>query len=78
MLVVLLVTNTQLVRPHTMDQAALNWLVVAAGVSIVGILLFPWYRYNRNLFLVATCQREPTDVGTLGRPTRLREIPQQL
>lgn len=54
MLVVLLVTNTQLVRPHTMDQAALNWLVVAAGVSIVGILHFPWYRYNRNLFLVAT------------------------
>jgi diguanylate cyclase (GGDEF)-like protein len=54
MLVVLLVANTRLVRPHTMDQSALNWLVIAAGVSIAGILLFPWHRYNRNLFLVAT------------------------
>jgi diguanylate cyclase (GGDEF)-like protein len=54
MLVVLLVANTRLVRLHTVDQAALNWLVIAAGVSIAGILLFPWHRYNRNLFLVAT------------------------
>jgi diguanylate cyclase (GGDEF)-like protein len=28
-------------------------LVLAAGISVVGILLFPWRRYHRNLFLVA-------------------------
>ncbi len=52
MLMVLLVANSGLVRPHLMERAALNWLVAAAGVSIVGILLFPWRRYDRNLFLV--------------------------
>jgi diguanylate cyclase (GGDEF)-like protein len=53
MLVVFLVGNFNLVRPQAMDQLALNSLVAAAGASVVGILLFPWHRYHRNLFLVA-------------------------
>ena len=52
MLTVLLVANSGLVRPHLMEVAALNWLVVAGGVSVAGILLFPWRRFDRNLFLV--------------------------
>ncbi len=53
MLAVLLVANTKLVRSEAINGAALNWIVCAAGISVVGILLFPWYRYDRNLFLVA-------------------------
>lgn len=53
MLAVLLVANTKLVRPEAINSAALNWIVFAAGISVAGILLFPWHRYNRNLFLVA-------------------------
>ncbi len=52
---VLLVANTELARTaYPIERAGLNWLVVAAGFCIVGILLFPWRRYDRNLFLVAT------------------------
>jgi PAS domain S-box-containing protein len=54
MLAVLLVANSGLVPYETMNRAALNWVVAAAGVSVVGILLFPWRRYNRNLFLIAS------------------------
>jgi diguanylate cyclase (GGDEF)-like protein len=54
MLAVLLVANTGLVRPDDMDRAPLNWIVFAAGLSVAGILLFPWHRYNRELFLAAT------------------------
>jgi diguanylate cyclase (GGDEF)-like protein len=53
MLVVLLVANTGLVRAEAMNRAALNWIVFAAGISVAGIVLFPWRRYDRNLFLVA-------------------------
>jgi diguanylate cyclase (GGDEF)-like protein len=53
MLVVLLVANFQLVPTHLVNQLALNLLVMAAGISVVAILLFPWHRYHRNLFLVA-------------------------
>ena len=52
MLAVLLVANFDLVLPHAIDRVALN-LIVAAGLSVAGILLFPWRRYHRNLFLVA-------------------------
>ena len=52
MLVVFLVANFNLVRPQAMYQLALNSLVAVAGASVVGILLFPWHRYHRNLFLV--------------------------
>jgi diguanylate cyclase (GGDEF)-like protein len=54
MLVVLLVDNTGFVHLESMHRTALNMLVLAAGLSVVGILLFPWRRYDRNLFLVAT------------------------
>jgi peptidoglycan/LPS O-acetylase OafA/YrhL len=53
MIVVLLVANSQLVQPQPMGRLALNYLVLAAGISVVLILLFPWRRYNRNLFLVS-------------------------
>jgi diguanylate cyclase (GGDEF)-like protein len=53
MMAVLLVANTGMVRPEVINSAALNWLVFAAGISVAGIVLFPWHRYNRNLFLVA-------------------------
>jgi hypothetical protein len=53
MVAVLLVANFDLVLPHTIDRAALNLIVGAAGLSVAGILLFPWRRYHRNLFLVA-------------------------
>lgn len=49
----LLVANIDLVRPHAIDRVALNSIVVAAGISVAGILLFPWRRYHHNLFLVA-------------------------
>jgi diguanylate cyclase (GGDEF)-like protein len=55
MLVVLLVANLGPAAPgHAVDRAALNLLVAAAGVSILGVLLFPWRRYDRNLFLVVS------------------------
>jgi diguanylate cyclase (GGDEF)-like protein len=50
---VLLVANFGLIQSHLINQAALNWVVAAAGVSAAGILFFPWRRYHRNLFLVA-------------------------
>jgi hypothetical protein len=50
---VLLVANFDLVLPHAIDRVALNLIVGAAGLSVAGILLFPWRRYHRNLFLVA-------------------------
>jgi len=53
MLAVLLVANFDLVLPHAIDRVALNLIVGAAGLSVAGILLFPWRRYQRNLFLVA-------------------------
>lgn len=53
MLVVLLVANSGLDLPHPIDRVALDCLVAAAGLSVVGILLFPWHRYDRNLFLLA-------------------------
>ena len=53
MVAVLLVANLDLVLPHTLDRVALNLIVVAAGLSVAGILLFPWRRYHRNLFSVA-------------------------
>ncbi len=40
MLAVLLVANFNLIRPHAMDRVALNLVVVAAGLSVAGILLF--------------------------------------
>src|SRR5215203_4155162 len=54
MAIVLLVANSQLVRSQLIHRPALNLVVLAAGISVVAILLFPWRRYNRNLFLVAT------------------------
>ena len=53
MLAMLLVANFDLVLPHAIDRVALNLIVAAAGLSVAGILLFPWRRYHRNLFLVA-------------------------
>ncbi len=53
MVVVLLVANFDLGWPHLMDQVALNLLVAAAGIAVAGILLFPWRRYDCNLFFVA-------------------------
>jgi diguanylate cyclase (GGDEF)-like protein len=53
MVAVLLVANSQLVHPQYLNRLALNCLVLTAGVSVVVILLFPWRRYNRNLFVVA-------------------------
>ena len=52
MVAVLLVANSNLIRPHAVDRVALNVIVAAAGLSVAGILLFPWRRYHRNLFLV--------------------------
>ncbi len=37
-----------------MNQVALNLVVVAAAIAIVGVLLFPWHRYSRNLFVIAS------------------------
>ena len=54
MLAVLLVANSGLVPTGAMNRAALNWVVAVAGVSVVGIVLFPWRPYNRNLFLIAS------------------------
>lgn len=57
MVVVLLVANTGLARAgYPVQRAGLNWLVVAAGISIVGILIFPWRRYPRNVFLVVVLE----------------------
>lgn len=54
MVVILLVANAGVVEPERVEQAALNWVVVVAGISIAGILLFPWRRYNRNLFVIVS------------------------
>lgn len=57
MVVVLLIANTGLARAgYPVARAGLNWVVVVAGISIVGILFFPWHRYPRNLFLVAVLE----------------------
>lgn len=53
MVAVLFVANSNLVRPHAVDRVALNLIVAAAGLSVAGIMLFPWRRYHRNLYLVA-------------------------
>lgn len=53
MLAILLVANTGVVGPEDVNRAALNWVVAAAGASILIVLLFPWRRYGRNLFLAA-------------------------
>ena len=53
MIVVLLVANSRAVSPQLMNRTALNWVVLAAGLSVVAILLFPWHHYDRNLFLLA-------------------------
>lgn len=53
MVVVLLVANFDLIRPHVIDRVALNSIVATAALSVAGILLFPWRRYHRNLFLLA-------------------------
>lgn len=37
---------------YAADRAPLNLLVAAAGFSILVVLLFPWLRYDRNVFLV--------------------------
>jgi hypothetical protein len=39
---------------YAADRAALSLRVAAAGASILGALLFPWRRHDRNLFLVAS------------------------
>jgi diguanylate cyclase (GGDEF)-like protein len=55
MVVVLLVANLDPAGlGYGVNQAALNLVVAVAGISVVGILLFPWRRYDRNLFLVAS------------------------
>jgi signal transduction histidine kinase len=55
MVVVLLVANLGPVGPaSSMEQAHLNLVVAAAGLSTLGVLFFPWRRYDRNLFLVAS------------------------
>ena len=52
---VALVANTGLGHDgYTVNRVALNLIVVVAGVSIAGVLLFPWHRYDRNLFVVAS------------------------
>ena len=38
---------------YTVNRGALNLVVAAAGLAIVGVLLFPWRRYDRNLFVIA-------------------------
>ncbi len=53
MIVVLLVANSRAVWTPLINRTALNWVVLAAGLSVVAILLFPWRRYDRNLFLLA-------------------------
>ena len=35
---------------YAVDRTALNLVVAGAGVSVLGVLLFPWHRYDRNLF----------------------------
>lgn len=55
MVVVLLVANLGLDGAgHPAERGPLNLVVAAAGLSIAGVLLFPWRRYDRNLFLVAS------------------------
>jgi hypothetical protein len=49
MLAVLLVANTKLVRPEAINGAALNWMEFEAGISVAGILPFPWYHTNQRL-----------------------------
>lgn len=36
------------------ERVPLNLVVAAAGLSILGVLFFPWRRYDRNLFLVVS------------------------
>jgi len=38
---------------YSVNRGALNVVVAAAGLAILGVLLFPWRRYDRNLFVVA-------------------------
>ena len=52
MLVGLLVINTRLIQLPSADLTALSWLVLAAGILSVGVILFPWCRFDRNLLLV--------------------------
>lgn len=60
MAVVVLVANTELVRVgYPVARGALNWVAVAGGASTLGVLLFPWRRRDRNLFVLAS-------VGGLG------------
>ncbi len=55
MLAAFLIANTGLaLTSYPVERVPLNWLVGAAGIFIVGILLFPWRRYDRNLFLVVS------------------------
>ena len=55
MLVVLLVANLgQAGLGYAVDRVALNMVVAAAGATILGVLLFPWRRHDRNLFLVVS------------------------
>lgn len=55
MLVVLFVANFGPAGlGYAVDRTALNLVVAVAGVSILGVLLFPWRRYDRNLFLVVS------------------------
>ncbi len=39
---------------YALNRAALNLVVAAAGLSILAVLFFPWRRYDRNLFVVAS------------------------
>jgi hypothetical protein len=51
----MLIANTELARvTYPVDRDALNWVAVAGGVSILAVLLLPWRRYDRNLFVVAS------------------------
>lgn len=55
LLVVLLVANTEFGHTsYAVNQVALNLVGVAVAIAIVGVLLFPWHRYNRNLFVIAS------------------------
>ena len=51
MSVVLFAANPQLIQLPEADHTALNWLVLVAGFLVVGTLVFPWHRFDRNLML---------------------------
>ena len=38
---------------YSVNRGALNLVAAAAGLAILGVLFFPWRRYDRNLFVVA-------------------------